>query len=324
MGMQQQLFNQGLLFETDVIGLTVLSYGGGQDSTAILLKLIHDREFRQQYAPGRLLVVMSDTGDEHPETYQTVSDVRRLCRQHDIEFVFITSDMGFHSPSWLSLRHFYRTHDTIGSQAYPKTCSDRLKIEPTYRFLEQWLTDEYGVRFGRKKGIEQFAAERGKVKMILGIAKGEENRTSLAADSRKKWYRNSIEHVYPLIDIGWDRGACQEYIHSHGMTVVPSNCMACPYMNEAELEYQRRFNPDKLAELIELEAAKLAKHSDKSAVITTDAKGNEKIVNKNFGVFRLTYLPEKIAQAKEKYVHWSDAKIREHRYSHGHCVMSKF
>ena len=31
--------------------LTVLSFGGGQDSTAILYKLLHDHEWIDQYAP---------------------------------------------------------------------------------------------------------------------------------------------------------------------------------------------------------------------------------------------------------------------------------
>lgn len=37
--------------------LTVLSYGGGQDSTAILYKIIHDPAFKSHYVPGKLLVV---------------------------------------------------------------------------------------------------------------------------------------------------------------------------------------------------------------------------------------------------------------------------
>lgn len=57
--------------------LTLLSFGAGQDSTAILLKLIHDADFRTKYAPQDLIVVFSDTGDEHDETYAHL-DTRRL------------------------------------------------------------------------------------------------------------------------------------------------------------------------------------------------------------------------------------------------------
>ena len=62
-------------YQTDLFGptdtseaLTVLSFGGGQDSTTIIEKIIDDEAFRRRYVEGRLLVVMSDTGDEFPET----------------------------------------------------------------------------------------------------------------------------------------------------------------------------------------------------------------------------------------------------------------
>lgn len=50
--------------------LTVLSYGGGQDSTALILKVIHDESFRAKYIPGDFIVVMADTGNEHKETIE--------------------------------------------------------------------------------------------------------------------------------------------------------------------------------------------------------------------------------------------------------------
>jgi len=77
-------------------GLTVLSYGAGQDSTAILYKLIHDPAFRAKYVEGHLLVLMSDTGNEHPETYDLIKEVDALTLKEKISFVFLTKDKGFH------------------------------------------------------------------------------------------------------------------------------------------------------------------------------------------------------------------------------------
>jgi predicted phosphoadenosine phosphosulfate sulfurtransferase len=57
---------------------TFLSFGGGHDSTAILLKLIHDETFRQQYAPDRLIVIFSDTGNERPATYTHIAKMEQL------------------------------------------------------------------------------------------------------------------------------------------------------------------------------------------------------------------------------------------------------
>ena len=50
--------------------LVCLSYGAGQDSAAILTLLITDPAFRKRWAPHDLFVVFSDTGSEHPETYE--------------------------------------------------------------------------------------------------------------------------------------------------------------------------------------------------------------------------------------------------------------
>ena len=183
------------LFAPTGIELTVLSFGAGQDSTVIAEKLIDEPEFRAKYAPGRLLVVMSNTGDEFDETYEHVEFMEKRFANAGIEFVFITSDMGYHSDSWLDLRHFYREKGTIGSKSYPKTCSDRLKIQPIYRFLEDWLADNYGVKAGRKNGFKEFAARYGKINMMIGIAAGEENRAAPAEEHSAAWCGQTIKLV---------------------------------------------------------------------------------------------------------------------------------
>lgn len=207
--------------------LTILSYGIGQDSTAILYKLAFDKEFRRKYAPGRLLVVTAATGDEHPHTNQYLWHVMSFCRKEKIEFVHITADLGYHSRSWQSLRAFYRLKSCVGSKAYPKTCTDRLKIKPIYSFLEDWLGREFGVMTGKKKGFRNFAARFGKIRVLVGISKNEEKRVASVSEIQR-WKRESIETSYPLIEEGMDRQDCQQYIRSVGQPVPwPSNCMLC-------------------------------------------------------------------------------------------------
>lgn len=320
------------LFAPEGTRLTVQSYGGGQDSAVLLEKYLDDHEYRARWAPHDFLVVMSDSGDEFDATYEHIEYARKRCKEAGVEFVFITSDMGYHSDSWQSLRHFYRTKQTIGSKAFPKTCTDRLKLQPIYRFLEEWLGKQYGVRVGKKQGFREFALRYGKIQMILGIAKGEEKRVADPAKNPNRWYRESIETVYPLIEMGMDRQACQEYLHSKGLHVIPSNCKACPFLSLEELEYLRRFNPADLADWVDLEAAKLEKHADKSVVIVTDDDGNPKLdrngevktKNQNYGVFGVTPLPLKIEEAKEKFADWTDEDIAHYRYSHGHCVATAY
>lgn len=213
--------------------LTCLSFGAGHDSTALLYKYIYDDSFREQYAPNDFLVIMSDTGNEFDETYEHVEYVKKKCTEHSIEFVFLTNDMGYHTGDWQSLQHFYKAKSAIGSKAYPKICSQRLKIDPIYRYLEDHVGKRYGVKTGRKRGLKQFARESGKIRMMIGIAKSEERRMTNASENKYQWYRESIQHSYPLTELGMDRAACIKYISSVGEKVpLPSNCKMCPFLSD--------------------------------------------------------------------------------------------
>jgi 3'-phosphoadenosine 5'-phosphosulfate sulfotransferase (PAPS reductase)/FAD synthetase len=292
--------------------LTVLSFGGGQDSTALLYKYVFDADFRAKYAPGRFLVIMAATLDEHPETNLHVAKTKEFCAAHKIEFVHITPDMGFHGGKWQGYRQFLRATNTCGSKAFRKTCTDNLKIKPIYRFLEQWLAREYNVANKLKKGFYQFVHQgHGKVKMLIGIAKGEESR---CGEALEKWQRETVERVYPLIDLGLDRQGCQDYIASCNKPVPPpSNCMLCPFMSEIELLWLFLNYPLDYAEWVKLEQAKIDRF-----------RGEGLPDDKNLGVWGRKLLPQKLAEAQVRYAHMTHAQINEYKMSHGHCVKSKY
>ncbi len=153
--------------------LAILSNGFGQDSTAMTYMMAHDEVFRARYAPGRLIVLGSDTGSEHEETYEHVRFLRGFCEEHGIEFEFLTNDLGYHNPKWLSLEEFYTAGDRIGSKSYPKSCSAQLKLGPIYRRLERLLADDYGVVHGRKRGLYEYVALSGKkIRVLIVIWNG--------------------------------------------------------------------------------------------------------------------------------------------------------
>lgn len=290
--------------------LTVLSFGGGQDSTAILYKLIFDPVFRQRYAPGRLVVVFSDTGNEHNDTYRHVREVNDLCLKHDLEFHHLTSDRGFHSISWQSLVQQWKANNTIGSVAYPKSCSDQLKIRPIYKWLESWIGENYNLDVGRKKALYSFTRRHEKIRVLLGIAHGEEKRIG-KKESAPPWMDRCIEKCYPLIDLGLDRKACQDYIHGLGFRVPPpSNCVFCPFKSPAELLWTARRLPVRFSEWKALENAKL--------------EANVKMNGKNFGVYGRKTLSEALLEAEKQFGHLSDQELDDYRMSHGHCVATKY
>jgi hypothetical protein len=304
--------------------LTVLSYGAGQDSTAILLMLIHDPAFRSKYAPGKLIVVMADTGNEHGHTYRHVKATKDLCAKHQIPFFMITPSLGFHgtAPDLIS---YWKKTNSIGSKLFVKSCTDRLKLRPIYKFLDHFLQQELGmVKSVNKKATVEWGKKNGKIKMLIGIAKGEESR--VAKKVTEKYKRECYAFTYPLIDCGLDRKGCQELISKLGYDVpMPSNCILCPFMNDVELMWLKRFYPAQLERWIELEANKIQANRHMETVEVVDKKtGKTKIANKNFGVWGLKLLPEKVVEVEAKHGHMTDAQLNEYKFSHGHCVKSKY
>ncbi|MFA7454879.1 MAG: hypothetical protein WCZ10_10500 [Desulfobulbaceae bacterium] len=291
--------------------LTVLSYGIGQDSWSLLLSCALDPAFRQKYAPGTLLVLSSETGDEHPGTYEHLEYSRRFCAESGIEYHHITPEMGYHPRTWPGLRQQYRRNDTVGSKRFPKSCTDNLKLTPIYNFLDEWVGRRWNMPFGRKEALKLFAQKYGKISMLIGLAAREEKRCVKPDEIPKGWRQCAIQVLYPLIDRGMDRGACQRHAASLGQPVPPpSNCMLCPYMNEAELLWLHRFHRADFEEWVELEARKIAKNSHKGA--------------RNSGVWGDRLLPQVLEEALAKYGHWSNEQLQENKFSHGHSVASRY
>lgn len=303
-----------------VTQLTVLSYGGGQDSAALLLLYINDPSFRAKYAPGDFIVVMSDTGDEHDHTKQWVSLTRKLCASHQIPFFHLTSDLGFHVNSWPDLitpqlRYTDGEFKPTMVQLGTKSCTIQLKLGPIYKFLDEWINEKYSYGFPvneksrgcGKRAIKKFGSENGNIKILIGFAAGEESRRDKSKrlelkqhQAKEDTFWKYIERDFPLIDLKMDRKACQDLIASKGFLVLPSNCMRCPYMSPEELYWLALNAPDKFSEWVEIERRKLERFAG---------------TDKNHGVFNTKEtLTQKLDRVKAKYSHLSDEELAAFLY----------
>jgi hypothetical protein len=299
--------------------LTLLSFGGGQDSWALLYKFIYDPDFRKKYAPKDLIVAMSDTGNEFPYTYLYVKLAKDLCDQHGIHFQFITNDQGYHTPGWMNLKDNMRRNKTIlGAAMGVKACTPSLKIQVVDKYMYAYMCKLYGfeprINKASWKDYKQKFGTRARV--IIGFAKDEEARmakSNKAHESLPKWKREHIQYVYPLLEEGWNRAAAQDIIRQYRGDDIPppSNCMICFYQSDQEIVYLERHYPEEFYDWVELEKAKLEKHAALE-------------VKKNYGVYGSITLLEKLAKAKEKYGHWTDEQLWEYKMSHGHCVKSTY
>lgn len=238
--------------------LVALSFGAGQESTTLLYLHRYSASFRARYVPdGRLVVIFCDTGDEHANTYAHVTEVAQFCAASAIPFVHIRGDMGYHTGHWRDgLVGQFRATRTVMGLAFPKSCSDQLKISPFYKYLEAYVAREYSLgEATRKQALYRYARLYGPLRVLIGFAAGEERRLARAGAATTiprsrprttrplrrttppaRWMQRCMERAYPLIDLGMTRADCQTYIRAVGHTAPPpSLCRRCPFSTLREL-----------------------------------------------------------------------------------------
>lgn len=291
------------------MALTVLSYGAGQETTYLIYRLLNDPEFYAKHIIGDLVIVGSDTGNEHPHTYSNIETVRAFCEEKGVPFYWVTPDMGFHSESWQSLTHQYKKNRTIGSARFMQVCTDNLKIKIVDRFVEKYLIDKYGMTGTRKRSYYNYFKEHGKIRLILGFSSEEAGRTSKGDKLDSVWKKTTVERYYPLIVDETTRQHCIDYLEGMGLIVFPSNCMICFYQSDQEIIWLWKNHPEVFNGWVEMERAKLDKYE------------GEEI---NFGVYGKGTLLDKLEKALAKFGHLTDEELNEYKYSHGHCIKSKY
>jgi 3'-phosphoadenosine 5'-phosphosulfate sulfotransferase (PAPS reductase)/FAD synthetase len=315
--------------------LTILSSGIGQDSVALNLLAVYSDSFKQKYIKGDLIVVHSDTRDEHPETRAYIPKVEALCKTWGIEFYHLTADKGFHSPGWAGgVRETMRKHNTVITRSM-RSCTDGTKITPIYNFIEWLLHERYGYPIKRKQGFYDYQRDHGNLRVIIGFAKGEEKRVARASAAKQEafafapkenlrepvYMTKTVDRIYPLIDLGMDRQACQEYIKSCGMEVPPpSNCITCPHKDEHEILWTSMAMPNDFQDWVGLEDAKIRANAGK-----IDKQGKP---IRNLGVKGEKLLPQIVAETRALYSHMSDADLlaflSDRRMSRGHNVCTAY
>jgi hypothetical protein len=329
--------------------LTCLSFGAGTDSGCLLQMYTHDAKFRAEYAPEDFICIFCDTLDEHADTNEYRIEIQQQCKERGIPFFFITGDMGYHSSTWAGgLYNTWNEKLTIGSVAFPATCSPNLKAVPFYHFLADYVRDKYGYTETGKKSLEAFAAERGKIDVLIGFGKGEESRMpdyepaqtafdfAKPLDTQPQWRKNAIRLRFPLIDMGMDRQACMDYLKSvNETTPPPSLCFSCMYKGPIEILWSARTDPERFAKWVAAEDRKLRAWADedfrRARQKPENFRPNSEYKNlgvagrgefKN-GVFKPVTLLDTLRMAEEKYGHMTAAELDEYRRSHGHCVKTK-
>lgn len=141
---------------------------------------------------------------------------------------------------WASMP--YRTLDRFGKVGMIKRqCTSEYKIQPIEKFLRREIME---------LAPRQRAPKHPVIDHWFGISTDE---CSRAKTSRNKW----STHRYPLIDMGYTRQDCIDWLVKHypHRKVPRSACIACPYRSNAEWRNLQEDSPSEWQEAVEFDSA---------------------------------------------------------------------
>ena len=216
---------------------TILSYGGGTNSTALLLEWV--RKGKDLDA-----VIFADTGSEQPFTYELFDTyIKPYCSDHGIPFETVYFTAGprvkqVKEGTWevgqqISIYDYYHENKMIPALKF-RSCTSKFKIQPIEKILKEKYPDSI---------------------QLIGIDSGETRRAKRVRDPKTgEWIYLYPEKKYPLIDWDIDREGCSKIIADHGWpSPDKSGCYFCPF--QAKKQWLKLYNesPDLFNLSMELE-----------------------------------------------------------------------
>jgi len=194
----------------------ILSFGGGVQTTALLLK----------YPKRYDYVVFADVGDEKPETYEYLENyIKPFCEVNKINFVTVKN------PKFDSLMDYCVENKVVPTRAF-RWCTHKFKIMPIRRFVRS---------LGAKKKNPFY--------QDIGISLDESHRMA-----GKKYDTKYLISEYPLADNKITREDCYQIIKDAGFPVPPkSGCYYCPFAKKQEFIDIKKNHPKLWKLSIEME-----------------------------------------------------------------------
>lgn len=195
---------------------SVVSYGGGVNSTALLVGL-EERDERPHY------IIFADTGGEKPQTYEHVERMREWLKSKGMPDITTVMEGN-------GLEDDCLTRETLPGKAFGfGSCSERYKVRPQRRWI-------------KKQGITN-------AMWLVGIHNGERKRAERTLNQRD-------DVRFPLIEWGWNQEDCVDAIRRAGLPLpVKSACFFCPSMRKQEVLALAKDDPELFKRAVEMEDA---------------------------------------------------------------------
>jgi 3'-phosphoadenosine 5'-phosphosulfate sulfotransferase (PAPS reductase)/FAD synthetase len=223
------------------VTLRTISYGGGVQSTALLvLAATRNRDFERVMGGRTVYALFCNVGDdsEHPATIEYVRDIATpWAAERTVEVVTL-------QPHKKALLAHILDHDN------PETLREPIPVRGMNGApLSRSCTADWKVkRLGRWLKDQGCGLDKPPATVAVGISVDEIERAGRGRD--EKWERR----VYPLLDLGLRRSDCEQVIRDAGLPVPrKSSCFFCPFHSPLSWREQRRDEPELFAKAQHLE-----------------------------------------------------------------------
>jgi hypothetical protein len=199
--------------------IRVCSFGGGVNSTAMLVGLVQEGIKVDK-------ILFADTGGEKPHTYQFIKLFDKWLQKNGMPKITVVQSMNING-TYITLESYCFQRNSLPSLAYGfKSCSEKHKIRPQNKYLNNWQPAKDAWKAGRK------------VIKYVGFDASEDHRIKPYSDDK-------YDVQYPLVDWGWDREDCVQAVASEELPQPgKSACFFCPSTTKTEILELRDKYPD--------------------------------------------------------------------------------
>jgi hypothetical protein len=233
----------------------VVSFGGGVDSTAMLIEM-HTRGIRPD------LILFADTGAEKSATYDHIKAFSAWCEGVGFPAVTVVRYSPPIAP-YNDLEGNCTSNETLPSLAFGmKSCSLKWKVKPQHQFIEAWGPAKRqwsaGCKVLRAIGFDDSSQDRkrsNRVAVAVGLdASPADQKRANASYAGGGIDADKYLYWYPLQAWGLTRDKCEAIIKGAGLDVPPkSSCFFCPAMKKPELIDLAETDPELLHRAVAME-----------------------------------------------------------------------
>lgn len=218
-------------YDDDKKHVHVLSYGGGTQSTALLLMALKGEI--NGVIPD--YIIFSDTGWEPKSIYDWIDKVNNYIKKTFEREIIFTNGGNIREDLLNAVKYgkrvaslpFYTLSDDGERGMVMRQCTMEYKIQPIKRKIKELL--------GYKKNE--------KVKEIVHMWKGiSTDEIQRVKPMKEKW----LVAEHPLVDIvNMDRSACIAYVEREGLgTPAKSSCIGCPFHDDTMWLDMKKNDPE--------------------------------------------------------------------------------